>query len=75
MRSNAKRVKSTLDESVIQDLVVAYALEVGLLELVKGRADEANKLASLWNVINREAFYDAADKALAALTEDVSLEG
>ena len=74
MRSNAKRVKSTLDESVIQDLVVAYALEVGLSELVKGRADD-NALASLWNVINREAFYDAADKALAALTEDVSLEG
>lgn len=75
MRSNVKRVKSTLDESVIQDLVVAYALEVGLRELVKGRADEANKLASLWQVINREAFYNAADKALAALTEDVSLEG
>ena len=73
MRSNAKRVKSTLDEGVIQDLVVAYALEVGLRELVKGRADD-NALASLWAFINREAFYDAADNALAALTKDVSLE-
>jgi hypothetical protein len=73
MRSNAKRVKSTLDEGVIQDLVVSYALEVGLSELVKGRADD-NALAPLWSFINREAFYDAAHAALAALTKDVSLE-
>lgn len=73
MRSNAKRVKSTLDEGVIQDLVVSYALEVGLRELVNGRDDD-NALAPLWSFINREAFYDAADNALAALTEDVSLE-
>ena len=73
MRSNAKRVKSTLDEGAIQDLVVSYALEVGLRELVKGRADD-NALAPLWTFIKREAFYDAADNALAVLTKDVSLE-
>jgi hypothetical protein len=73
MRSNSERVKSTLDEGVIQDLVVAYALGVGLRELVKGRSAD-NALASVWSFINRDAFYDAADNALAALTKDVSFE-